>query len=226
LPKLLRLLLSVFAVLSLGVALAACGDDDDGDTDDTTTTEASDEPTDEGEDEGTDEGEEAAGPLCGDGATFLFPPEPEPSDDAQAVTIGVVEAQEGGQTVYSFTENAANIPGVGSYAVTFQNDGAEAHELIVSRINDDETRTIEELLQALAAGEEGQTFSTLVGATSACPGESTTVGMDIESAGRYVLSCNFPVGSVPGLSMEDFGALAETAPPHAAQGMVVEAVVS
>lgn len=221
-PKLLRLLLSVFAVLSLGVALAACGDDDDADTDDTTTTEPADEATDEGE-EGTDEGEEASGPLCAEGDEFIFPPTAEPATDADPVNVSVTEEGEGAERVYGFSENAATDLGEpGSYAVTFQNTGEEMHELVVSRINDDETRTVPELLAAVGEGTDPASFSTDAGATSACPGEETVVGVNIESAGRYVLVCVFPVGSTPGLSESEL----PEGPPHAAQGMVVEMVVA
>ncbi|HJR23860.1 MAG TPA: hypothetical protein VJ804_00180 [Acidimicrobiales bacterium] len=218
-PKLLRLLLSIFAVLSLGVALAACGDDDDADTDDTTTTEAADEATDEGE----DGGEEASGPLCAEGDAFIFPPSSEPAEGAEAVSITATEEEAGGQTVYSFSDNAATDLGeVGSYAVTFQNEGEEMHELIVTRLNDDETRSVPELLAAVGEGTDPASFSTDVGTTSACPGEETVVGAEIEDAGRYLLVCAFPVGATPGLTEDEL----PEGPPHAAQGMVVEMVVS
>ena len=217
-PKLLRLLLSIFAVLSLGVALAACGDDDDADTDDTTTTEAP-----EAADEGEDGGEEAAEPICAEGDVFVFPPDHEPAEGAEPVTVTATEEDAGGEIVYSFNESATTDLGeIGSYAVTFQNDGAEMHELVVSRINDDETRSVPELLAAIGEGTNPDTFSNDVAATSACPGEETELGVEIEDAGRYVLVCTFPVGSTPGLTEAEF----PEGPPHAAQGMVVEMVVS
>lgn len=214
-PKLLRLLLSVFAVLSLGVALAACGDDDDADTDDTTTTEAAGE--------ATDEGDEASAPLCAEGDAFIFPPSSEPAADADPVNVSVSEEEAGGQTVYSFSENAATDLGeVGTYAVTFQNTGEEMHELILSRINDDETRTVPELLAAIGQGTDPASFSTDVATTSACPGEETVVGASITEPGRYVLVCAFPVGATPGLAQDEL----PQGPPHAAQGMVNEITIS
>ena len=218
-PKLLRLLLSVFAILTLGVALTACGDDDDSDAaEDTTTTEPSEET-----DEATDEGEEDE-VSCAEGDVFIFPPSAEPDTDADPVNVAVTEEGDGAERVYSFSENAATDLGeVGSYAVTFQNQGEEMHELIVSRINDDETRSVPDLLAAIGQGTDPASFSSDVAATSACPGEETVVGANIENAGRYVLVCTFPVGSLPGLTEAEFPA---EAPPHAAQGMVVEMVVS
>lgn len=64
--SLFRIIVSLFAVAAL-VGLGACGDDDDGDAADTTTTEADDGGTDDG---GTDDGE-------GDGGT---PDDPEAAE--------------------------------------------------------------------------------------------------------------------------------------------------
>jgi hypothetical protein len=213
--KRMRLLLSLFAITALAVGVAGCGDDDGDDAaaeDDGGEATEDDSATDDAaEDDGGDE--EAA--ACAEGDTFLFPPSGEPTADALPVTIAATD--------YAFSDNAADIPGVGSYAVTFQNEGEEIHELIVSRINDDETRSVPELLAGIAGGENPEDLSTTVAATSACPGESTIVAVDIESAGRYVLVCNLPVGAVPGSTEADFEELTGS---HAEQGMVVEAIVA
>ena len=218
-PKLLRQVLSVFAVVGLSAAVAACGDDDDAaDTEDTTTTEAA--AADEGEDH--DMTAEAA---CSGDATEIFPPSAEPVVDADPVTITAAEDEAGGTTVYSFSENTStDLGGIGSYAVTFRNDGAEMHELIVTRINDDETRSVADLLQAAAGGENPEDFSSDVAAGSACPGKSSTIGVEIAEPGRYVVLCFFPVGSEPGLTEAELDAL--EGPPHAAQGMITEVTVS
>jgi uncharacterized cupredoxin-like copper-binding protein len=220
-PKLLRLLLSVFAVLSLSAALAACGDDDDAaDTEDTTTTAAA--AADEGEDH-----DMAAEAACEGDATEVFPPSAQPATDADEVTITATETDAGGSTVYAFSENTAtDLGGIGSYAVTFENQGEEMHELIVSRIKDDEQRSVADLLQAAAGGENPEDFSTDVAAGSACPGNSSRIGVDIETPGRYVVLCFFPVGSEPGKTQAELEALQGSAPPHAAQGMITEVNVS
>ncbi len=210
----LRLLLSLLTVLALGVALGACGDDDD------TTTEPSEVTDDGASDEGEDGGEEASEPLCAEGATTVFPSEGEPSADAQPVTITATEADEAGTIVYAFSENATtDLASVGEYAVTFENQGAEMHEMAVVRINDDETRPVGEILQS---GDAPETFSTDVAFGSACPGESSVIPVTIETPGRYVLACLFPVGSTPGITEAEF----PEGPLHAAQGMLNEVTVS
>ena len=220
-----RSLLSVLVLVALGEGLVACGDDDDGSgaTGPTATTGAM---TDDGSSD-HDHGGSPTGtgaPLCAEGDTEVFPAEPAPSADADEVVVSVTEEQAGDITVYSLSESTAtDLAGVGSYAVTFRNQGEEMHELAVARIDEDETRTVPELLQAAEGGEDPSTFSTDIAAGSACPGEETRIGVPIDRPGRYVLLCRFPVGSEPGLTQAELDAL--DAPPHAAQGMVTEVAV-
>ncbi len=108
----------------------------------------------------------------------------------------------------------------GEYALTLTDDGDELHEAVVVRIDDDETRPIEQLLQE----DDPSEFATDVAFVFACPGEtSEPVAMNIDEPGRYVAVCFIPVGTTPETPPEDFETLG---PPHAMQGMVAEFEVS
>ncbi len=116
--------------------------------------------------------------------------------------------------------------------LTFTNaSDTEFHEMVVMRINDDETRSVEELL---ALGDEAMASMTFTGVAVAAPGEDGTVvdgDLTLTEAGRYVATCFIPVGADPelvGQAME--GADGEQpdlgdGPPHAMEGMVAEFVV-
>ena len=124
--------------------------------------------------------------------------------------------------------------------LTFRNDATdEVHEMIVVRIDDAETRSVEELLNV--PEEEVQALITDVGVSVALPGEAGIVveGSDpivLDQAGRYALICFLPVGSdveaaralLAGPPTEGEGpppSLGE-GPPHFTQGMVSEFTVS
>lgn len=108
----------------------------------------------------------------------------------------------------------------GEYALTLTDDGDELHEAVIVRIDDDEARPIEELLQE----DDPSEFATDVAFVFACPGESSEpVAMDIDEPGRYVAVSFIPVGTTPETPPEDFENLG---PPHALQGMVAEFEVS
>ena len=106
----------------------------------------------------------------------------------------------------------------------FQNASTkEAHEMIITRIPDDETRTVGELL-ALPEGELEAMFSDAPPALVmvASPGE---VGTTVEGAptitepGRYAVLCFVPVGADP----DDVAAgTAGDGPPHIMEGMYAE----
>jgi hypothetical protein len=205
LSKPLRLLLSIFAVLSLGVALAACGDDDDADTDDTTTTTgAEDQPTDEGEEGAPEEN------PCAPGASGELGESAAPADDATEVAVTARE--------YEF-EGGDELMEQGTYALTLTNDGEELHEAAIVRLAEGETRSLEELI-----GADEEPELTEVAMAFACPGTSAEpISVEIDEPGRYVMACFIPVGTLP---TTDFATLAEDAPPHAAQGMIKEWTVS
>ena len=118
--------------------------------------------------------------------------------------------------------------------LTFRNGSdAEYHEMAVMRINDDEDRSVEELL---ALGDEAMASLTFVGVAAAAPGEAGTVidgDLTLTDTGRYVATCFIPVGADPEVVEQAFsGAAGEDGPPdmgdgapHAMQGMVAEFVV-
>ncbi len=121
--------------------------------------------------------------------------------------------------------------------LSFRNDADnEVHEIVVVRINDDETRPIEELAQL--PPEEGQA-STVIGVSVALPGETGTVveGDDLvlDQPGRYALLCFIPLGSDVDLARQLLSGpppegegppptLGE-GPPHVTAGMFAEFTV-
>lgn len=122
--------------------------------------------------------------------------------------------------------------------LSFRNESAnEVHEIVVVRINDDETRPIEELVQL--PPEEGEAISTTIGVSVALPGETGMLveGDDLvlDQPGRYALLCFIPLGSdvemarelLSGPPPEGEGpppSLGE-GPPHVTAGMFAEFTV-
>lgn len=117
--------------------------------------------------------------------------------------------------------------------LTLVNESAvEVHELVAVPLPDDETRSVEELVQdpaALAA-----LFPDVATVVIAPPGEDGFVVEgtgDLTEAGRYAIICAIPTGAIP----EDYLAAAAEAeggppdvaggPPHFVQGMWQELVV-
>ena len=106
--------------------------------------------------------------------------------------------------------------GVVSFELT--NGGAELHEMILLRKNDDVTETFDELL-ALPE-EEAMEKVTMVGMAGPIPsGESEYAVVDL-AAGDYVATCFIPVGAV------SFDGPPPEGPPHMMQGMVHELTVT
>lgn len=111
--------------------------------------------------------------------------------------------------------------------LTFTNGGKEVHELILMRINDDETRSIEELL-ALPE-EEAQQSVTMKGVAVAGPGEDGQVvegELVADEAGRYAAICFIPVGTTEMPDGPPQEGAEPSGPPHFTQGMVTEITVS
>jgi hypothetical protein len=73
--------------------------------------------------------------------------------------------------------------------------GEEVHEMIIARINDDVTLTLEEIL-ALPEEEQESMVTFIGGVFGVFPGTSQSTVMDLE-AGRYVAICFFPEGATP-----------------------------
>ncbi len=107
----------------------------------------------------------------------------------------------------------------GVVGVRFVNDGAELHELLVLRKNDDTTESWEELLEL--DEEEAQSKVTDAGAAFALPGASSNGLLDLSEPGDYLAICFIPVGSTP-----DAGEEGGDGPPHFTQGMQVQFTVS
>ena len=199
-----RKLAALLAAILLTIGLAACGDDDDDDTavgaDDTSeTTEA------EGDHDEEMEEEMEGNPCAPDAPDDALPPAEELEADATPVTITAKE--------YEFVGTDALAAG-GTFGITFENDGKEIHEFALSRLADDETRPVDEIL---ASGEEPEMTEVAFG--MACPGESTTFNAEMTEPGRYVAVCFVPVGTTAETTEEPSG------PPHAMQGMVAEITI-
>ena len=145
---------------------------------------------------------------CADGGNGTFIPPTEPAPGATAVEV----------TADDFTFGGIDALAVGGeLAVTLTNVGDELHEIVVQRIDDDETRTIAELLQS---EDDPATFATGVGSAFACPGASSVPNrVTVTEPGRYAALCFIPSGLTAATTPAEFETLG---PPHAFQGMVAE----
>jgi hypothetical protein len=187
--------------IAFAIALGACGEDDDVST-------AVTEPATPTAQSDQGPGSAMVNPCAGEvtGA---------PSIDT-AVTDGSVT--EITATEYEFVGFVAEYP-AGPLQLRMSNEGAEAHELVVVRVNDDETRPTEELL-ALPESEMQQTASA-VGATSACPGRTSDVLALELVPGRYVALCLVPTGLTPDVASSE-EAIQALGAPHFTHGMFAE----
>lgn len=117
---------------------------------------------------------------------------------------------------YAFEGIPTTVPaGVVNFEFTNQSARQEFHELVLFRINDDVTESVQDLL-ALPE-EEAMTKVTEAGGTGAEPGGSEYTVTELEP-GRYGAVCFVPTGA----SEENPEG---TGPPHFMQGMVVEFTV-
>ena len=210
-----RLLAAGLTVVALGAAAAGCGDDDI-DTAATTaasrtaasTTAASANDAQEAD------AEEHEGPVnpCDPGAPAdaLALEGAHASSDATIVEVTAVD--------HEFQGLDDSYP-PGDYGFRMTNQGAEIHEMAVVRINDDETRSLDELIQL--PEEEAQQVTEYLGGTVACPGQTAeALGIQL-TPGRYVMLCFIPTGLTPDVpSTEE--AFEVLGPPHFTQGMVTE----
>jgi hypothetical protein len=171
-------------------------------------------------------------------------PSMDPAMDMSGLSVEVTGVE------YAYTNLPTSLP-VGS-ELTFTNDGAELHELVLVRIADDVTESVEELLAMAAEGRDPMTegLVEMVGAGPliAMPGETAEGSLVLESEGRYVAICFVPQGMSPerleeaGLTLEMLGPEADPSampaeavalfeelsanPPHMALGMVQEFAVT
>lgn len=131
---------------------------------------------------------------------------------------------------YAFGGIPAELP-AGGAVVSALNTGEEVHEIVVFRLNDDVTMTVEELL-ALPE-EEAFPNLTFTGAGFAVPGETGTAVLNL-TPGRYVAICFLPEGLTAEIFEQAGGQIgpdvsfppgAELGPPHFVHGMVEEFTV-
>ena len=118
--------------------------------------------------------------------------------------------------------------------LTFTNEStAEVHEVVLMRIADGETRTIEELLEL--PEDESESLAEFQGVLVALPGEdginpeaAGATSIPITEPGRYALVCFIPQGADPAVVAEAMQGGGEGPPemgdgtPHAFLGMVAE----
>lgn len=104
----------------------------------------------------------------------------------------------------------------GLTALTLTNEGEEFHEMVVMRINDDVTESIEELLQMDEEETEGKIQP--MGVVLAAPGTTATNFFDL-TAGRYAVLCFISEGSDAEHEFQGEG------PPHFTKGMVEELTI-
>lgn len=134
------------------------------------------------------------------------------SDNCGYESIDVILAD------YSFEGVPETIP-AGPTVFSFVNEGAEEHEFVFFRINDDVTESVEELL--MLPQEEVLSKVTFEGSSFASAGESSGAVADL-APGRYAAVCFIPVGSTPEAVAEATANSIEIqGPPHITQGMVV-----
>ncbi len=129
---------------------------------------------------------------------------------------------------YAFGGFPPELP-AGPTIIALENIGEEVHEVVIMRINDDVTLSVDELL-ALPE-EEAMTMTTEQAFAFAFPG---TVGQTVTdfTPGRYVALCFLPQGATPEIISQMGGpedtapAGAELGPPHFTAGMIHEFTVA
>ena len=187
-------------------------------------------------------------------ATFLLSAAPVVAQDEMAtddpmdmegltVEVGGVE--------YAFTGLPTSVPA--GTTLTFTNDGAEVHELVVTRLADDVTESFEELMALNESGVDLEAegyIDTEFGDQMllAIAGQTAEGSITLEKEGRYVALCFIPTG-LESAKLEELGVDISTLgpdtdpstlspevqaflgevmanPPHMAQGMIEEFVVT
>ena len=163
--------------------------------------------------------------------------------DAMSIDVGGVE--------YAFTGLPTSVP-VGT-ELTFTNNGAELHELVLLRFADGVTESLEELFAMDAEGRDpmAEGLITMVGDGQpliAIPGQTAEGSLTLEEEGRYLALCFVPSGLDFG-TLEELGvdpstlgpdtdpstlspeaqaflAEVEANPTHMEQGMIQELIVT
>ncbi len=154
--------------------------------------------------------------------------------DTEGLTVAV------GGVEYAYTGLPTSLP-VGT-ELTFRNDGAEVHEMILLRIGDETTETLEELLAMDAEGRDPVEAGLVefIGGEPlfAAPGATAEGTLPLDREGRYVVMCFIPQGLTDMSVLESLGPDTDPAdmppevqaimanPPHMALGMIQEFVVT
>ncbi len=132
---------------------------------------------------------------------------------------------------YSF-EGVPEVVASGAELTFTNSSGVEVHEMVVMKVADLETRTIEELLEL--PEEESDTLVEFQGVLVALPGEEGAnpegpgSSITVTEPGRYVIVCFIPQGADPEVVAEAMAGGGEGPPdmgdgtPHALIGMVAE----
>ena len=172
------------------------------------------------------------------------------SDGDNAMDMEGLSLDVGG-VEYAFTRLPTSVPA--GTTLTFTNEGAEIHEIVVNRLADGVTETFEELMALNDSGvdlaAEGY-IDTDFGDPMllAVPGQTADGSITLEQEGRYVALCFIPSGMEMaklielGVDPSDLGPDTDPStmpeavqafldevmanPPHMAQGMIQEFVVT
>ena len=121
---------------------------------------------------------------------------------------------------YAFQNLPSTLP-AGRTAFAFTNEGEEIHEMVLFRINDDVTETIEELL-ALPE-EEALGKVVFAGVTFSAQGGTDTETIEL-APGRYGAVCFIPVGTMDMTALQSEEE--PSGPPHFTAGMQAEFTVT
>lgn len=163
--------------------------------------------------------------------------------EGMAIDIGGIE--------YAFTRLPTSVPA--GTALTFTNEGAEVHEMIINRLADDVTESFDELMALNASGVDLEAegyIDTDFGDPMliAVPGQTAEGSIALALEGRYVALCFIPSGlemaklielgvdpsvlgpdtdpsTLPPEAQEFLNEVMAN-PPHLAQGMIQEFVVT
>ena len=123
------------------------------------------------------------------------------SMDMEGLTLDV------GGVEYAFTNLPTSVPA--GTSLTFTNNGAEVHEMVVVRIADGVTESLEEILAMEAEGRDpmAEGLVEIVGDMPlfAAPGTTAEGTRTLESEGRYVVLCFIPQGLTDMSLLENLG---------------------
>jgi len=181
--------------------------------------------------------------LVGAAALLLVSAAPVVAQD-EATTDDIMDMEalsiEVGGVEYAYTNLPTSVPA--GTTLTFTNNGAEVHEMVLLHIADGVTESLEELLAMEAEGRDpmAEGLVEVVGGMPlfAAPGTTAEGALTVESEGRYVAICFIPQGLTDFSALEQIGpdtnpedlspelqALMAN-PPHMALGMVQEFTVT